>query len=182
MPGAAIRDRLAAAWRAATDDASSLSGLRVRPLAIGWATVELDRATNELGAALGLGDESFRAAPRSAVLGAACRLARGALPRAGSLLVIEPDTEGPLAESLARLGEGPVAWWLGLDPRDDVGGLDRPAADPGRAEVSLRGAGHTVSAPQPGPIGLEQLLLGAGAGPRGSRRLLVLGPAATIPL
>src|SRR6476646_3562137 len=69
---------------------------------IGWATVELDRAAHELPAC-----GPFETAPRDATLGASARRLRpggaaGNPDRArGALLLLEPDTEGLLAASLA---------------------------------------------------------------------------------
>lgn len=51
-------------------------------------------------------------APRSMALGCVCRVATGVLFDGGSLALLEPDTEGRLAASLARLGEGPTVAWL----------------------------------------------------------------------
>jgi hypothetical protein len=72
-------------------------------IAIGWSTVDHDRAAASLGL-------DTTEAPDDEALGARCRLA--ALPDGRPLVLLEPSTEGRLAGSLARLGEGPVAtWW-----------------------------------------------------------------------
>jgi hypothetical protein len=161
-------ERVVGAWRHAVDGAASLSAVFARPVAIGWATVELDRATSELGRALGLprGPRAFRPGSRSAVLGGACRVAAGVLPDGGSLVVLEPDTEGRLAGSLARLGEGPVAGWF-------------VAGAPGVPLEGLLRAGLTVSAEQGGPFGPERLVVGP-ADPVGRYRLLLVPAAGTI--
>jgi hypothetical protein len=115
-------------------------------VAVGWATVELDRAAEELARWLGRG-EIFADAPSSSLLGARCRIGRSGA--AGPWIVLlEPSTEGRLAASLARTGEGWVAVWT-ADPPD---------------------AGRW-SAERPGPLGAERLALG---GPvEGPHRLLV---------
>jgi hypothetical protein len=166
MSTSAVRERLAAAWRAAAD-APVVRAARTRPIAIGWATVELDRATVELAYALGLsgGEDAFRSASRSAALGCACRVAAGALPNGGSLVALEPDTEGRLAGTLARRGEGPSVAWLAPE---------QPAA----ALEALRAAGFTLRAEQDGPFGPERLIVGGAT--NGSHQLLVGRAAGTI--
>lgn len=74
--------------------------------AIGWATVELDRAAASLGAELGT---TFEPASRDALLGASVRRSTAKEPL---ILIEEPDTEGRLSGALARRGEGPVALYL----------------------------------------------------------------------
>jgi hypothetical protein len=136
-----------------------------RPVAIGWATVELDRAGAELARALGLRAERFEPAPRSVALGCACRIATGVLLNGGSLALLEPDTEGRLAASLARLGEGPTVAWL-------------CAEEPMTAVEALRTAGFSASAERNGPFGPERLIVD---GPvHGPHRLLVGPSAGTI--
>jgi hypothetical protein len=170
VPDPTPAQRVASAWRQAADDAASIRSLVVRPLAIGWATVDLDRATGELAASLGLpGDDPFRAGPRSAVLGGTCRIAAGVLPDGGWLVVLEPDTEGRLAGSLARFDEGPVAAWLLVE-----------APAPGLGLEELRRAGLTLSTEGDGPFGPEWLIADGPARAPGRHRILVLGPAGTI--
>lgn len=166
MSGSTTPERLAAAWRTAADG-STTQAAHARPIAIGWATVELDRAVSELADALGLGNGEavFRVAPRSVALGAACRIAPGVLPDGGSLVVLEPDTEGRLARALARLDEGPVAAWL----------TTKVAAS---ALKALHAAGFTVAPERDGPFGLERLIVGGVAG--GQQLLLVGREAGTI--
>lgn len=116
---------------------AALAEARGTVLAVGWATVESDRAAGELSAALALPSDPFEPADDSIVLGARCRIGRGVLAGGRSLVLLEPSTEGRLAATLARLGEGPAAVWL------DTATLDA----------------H-VSAPRPGPLGPERLVLG----------------------
>lgn len=159
------RERVEAALLAAAGTPASRVA-RARPVAIGWATVELDRAGADVAAALGLGVERFEPAPRSLALGCVCRVATGVLLNGGSVALLEPDTEGRLAASLARLGEGPTVAWL-------------RAEEPTTAADALRMAGFALSAERDGPFGPERLIVD---GPvHGPHRLLV-GPAAgTIP-
>lgn len=120
-------------------------------VAVGWATVELDRAARELSHLLVAGSE-FSTAASSLILGARCRVGSAAAPAAVAsglrIVLLEPDTEGRLAAILARSGEGWAAtWWL------------RPAA------------GDALSTARPGPLGEERLLLG---GPATGRHRLVV--------
>jgi hypothetical protein len=105
-------------------------------LAVGWATVELDRAARELSHLLAAGT-GFGPAASSVILGARCR--SGAAAAAGLwIALLEPDTEGRLAGTLARSGEGWAASWV------------------------LAGASgaQRLSAARPGPFGPERLVLG----------------------
>jgi hypothetical protein len=99
-----------------------------RPSAIGWATVELDRAARELAAGLGLTPEAFCPAGDSVALGARCRVAIDALPGGLALAILEPATEGRLAGYLARHGEGPAVIWFAAD---DAAAADVPGTSPG---------------------------------------------------
>ena len=76
-------------------------------VAIGWATVELDRAAAELADRLGP-DAAFTDAAPCDHLGAYCRIAPG-LP---ATVLLEPSTEGRLAATLARHGEGWQVTWV----------------------------------------------------------------------
>ena len=122
-----------------------------------WATVELDRAEAELGPWLGPAT-----APRDGTephLGARTR-ARASRGLPGPVLVLaEPVTEGRLAASLARDGEGPCALYL-----DPVDGLDAWLAG-----AALRGV--AVSAIRRGPLGRSVLIAGRPSGPH----LVVVG-------
>jgi hypothetical protein len=161
-------ERVAQAWLAAQADATASRWIGATPVAIGWATVELDRATSELAVALGLpGAETFRVAPRSEALGGAVRVASRVLQDGGSLAVLEPDTEGRLAGSLARLGEGPMAVWLA------VAGAGTGLEARGRRDLD-------VSSARAGPFGAERLVLGGPGGTPGRYRLLVVRAPGTI--
>lgn len=105
-----------------------------RLLAVGFATVDLERAAAALGGLVEL-------LPDDELLGA--RAARVGDPRA---VVLEPSREGRLAAALARAGEGPAALYLGL------------ASAPLAAAVArLRARGATVVAGH-GPLGPQRLV------------------------
>jgi hypothetical protein len=122
-----------------------------RPIAVGWATVELERAVAELADRLVPGT-AFRPAPDSVLLGARCLVGDLADPVDGAtrMVLLEPATEGRLAATLARHDEGWCASWVEATDAD-------PAAAPTRA--------------QPGPFGPERLL--AGGAMSGPHRLVV---------
>ena len=120
------------AWRALLDAAEAIRAkalVRERtlvevPLAgIGWATVDSDRARRELDALFGL-DPGVEAGhsdgsrwveqPRDAALGARVWLREAPAPDGEPwLVVLEPDTEGRLAATLARWDEGLAVIYLG---------------------------------------------------------------------
>jgi hypothetical protein len=123
-------------------------------LAIGWATVELERAARELAHLLALGG-TFGAAPGSIILGSRCWVGPAADRADLHIVLLEPDTEGRLARTLARSGEGWVASWELV-----------PTGGGARSE-----AGPRLSAARSGPFGPERLVLG---GPlAGPHRLFV---------
>lgn len=125
-------------------------------LAVGWATVELERAARELGSAF---DLEFVEAPGSVHLGCACRRSVATVDGV-HVVLMEPTTEGRLALTLARHGEGLAAAWI----RDEAGPVT-----PDRR----------VSAARPGPFGSERLVLG---GPvSGPHHLLVRGATIRMP-
>lgn len=104
-------------------------------VAIGWATVESERAIAELAGPLGIDASAFVPATGSTVLGSFALVATGVLDGAVDLAVVEPSTEGRLAAHLARHGEGPTVAWL-AQPETDL-------ANPVRSD---------------GPFGPERLL------------------------
>ena len=92
-----------------------------RFLALGWATVDLERA-----AATWPGVR-WQAAPRDSLVGARALVGRGGSPAAAAttdavaadavtIVLLEPDKEGRLAASLARHGEGPAALYVLVPP------------------------------------------------------------------
>ncbi len=129
-----------------------LSNLRV--LGIGWATVELERAAQELLEAFitaGMPDPQWELAPREGLLGATAWAEPGDSARP-SIVLLEPDTESRLAATLARFGEGVAAVYL------------QPAR--GDAVESSR-----LGRPSPGPLGMSRIVL---AGPTWGPHVIVL--------
>ena len=91
--------------------------------------------------------------PDETLIGARCRVGSHAAIR---VAILEPNTEGRLAATLARHDEGPAVLWVAGLPPPDV----------------------RLSTPAPGPFGRERLVLGA---PLGGRHLLIVErPAGTI--
>ena len=119
-------------------------------IALGWATVDTERGAAELS-----DYGPFEPAAGESILGA--RTVVGP-PGPGNLRVaiVEPNTEGRLAATLARHDEGPAVLWVAGAPQGDV----------------------RLSTPADGPFGRERLVLG---GRLGGRHLLVVeAPAGTI--
>lgn len=148
-------DRIQAA-RSATSGGTRMPDGCIRPYALGWATVDLDRAASELARDLGFSADAFVETIGSQVLGARCRVAAATLPDGLSLAILEPATEGRLAATLARLGEGPAVVWYLAD--DDAAGASEWRA---------------------GPFGPERLV--AGDPIHGPHRFLIWPGAGTIP-
>ena len=113
-----------------------------------WATVDLERALREHGRTA---TEAIAAAAAAIVdphLGA-----RVAVIDAGDgrrLALAEPTTEGRLAATLARSGEGPAGWYLAIRTGDTLEAY-RARAD---------GAGLTIGRAETGPFGPSALRLG----------------------
>ena len=163
-PGAVVAGLLEAAARAVEasvagggsavgDDGGA--GLRI--VGIGWATVELDRAAAELGASLDVPAGAWTPADRDQLLGAATALGPRLTPDAHAprLVLLEPDSEGRLAASLARYGEG-VAAVYAMATRAARAAPVVPV--PRAAGDSPPGAARSVIAP--GPLGPARLVLG----------------------
>jgi hypothetical protein len=136
-------DRLVAAGKdilaGATLENSALEGATL--VAIGWATVEIERAEQELEAAIGNGG-SWAEAPRDALLGARAAVYRSIAAASLLVVVLEADTEGRLAASLARHGEGIAATYVTVRPGTVLaaGAFGIPAAGPlGRGRRLARG-------------------------------------------
>ncbi len=110
-------------------DAPDLEGARL--VGIGWATVDIERAQAELGAAIS-DDGSWVEAPRDALLGARSAVSRPGVPGGPVAVVLEPDTEGRLAAFLARHGEGIGAVYVTIRPvsRLAPGAFGIPAGGP----------------------------------------------------
>ncbi len=133
---------------------------------VAWSTVELDRSEQELDPWLFAPDPSLGDgdAHPDAHLGALTRLRRGASLPGGTLVLAEPNTEGRLAGSLARDGEGPCALYL------------RPAGGLGAWAAAARERGVRLSGRRRGPLGSAVLLPGRSVA--GPHLLVVDGPAA----
>ena len=155
-------------WEQATEGPAGLEDLHelalsVAPqlaghpiVALGWATVDIDAVRRRIEADAGFG--AFVAAARDDHLGARAVVHRPGEPSGEPIeVLLEPDTEGRLAASLARHGEGFAAIWFG--PRDDP-----PGAPP-------EGFGRRAD----GPLGPCRLLLG---GPPWGLSVLLLETAA----
>lgn len=124
-----------------------------------WATVDLDRTLVSLGIELGA-----RATMPDVLLGARVVVLPPG-PDGSSLAVAEPITEGRLAATLARHGEGPAGRYVAVL---DLLGMARD-----RAAAS----GIAVSRVEDGPFGPSMLLLiGPVSGPH-----LILCEAAAVP-
>jgi hypothetical protein len=148
--------------RAAAERDPWLAGLRLA--GIGWGTVELERAAEELSAAFAsarLPAPDWAPAARDAHLGATTWVGstgwfgaegapRGlANPELPAVILLEPDLEGRLAATLARFDEGVAAIYLEA-PRPPTTGADAGPYpfDPTR-----------VGAAAPGPLGLGRMVL-----------------------
>jgi hypothetical protein len=119
-------------------------------VALGWATVDTERGVAEL-AAYG----PFEPVADETILGARCVVGP---PATGDIrvAVVEPNTEGRLAATLARHDEGPAVLWVAGTPPADI----------------------PVSTQAHGPFGNERLVLGGRLG--GRHLIVVTGPAGTI--
>jgi hypothetical protein len=159
MPGmaSAAGDRLEVAetdppqGRGSSIGAPAIAGARL--LALGWATVDGDRAA---AAAAGM---RWTAVPRDALVGARALLGdaseigavTGARRVAAATLLLEPDAEGRVAASLARHGEGPAVLYVGLPA---------PAVTAARARLARLGV---RVASGPGPFGSGLAITGTPA-------------------
>jgi hypothetical protein len=133
-------------------------GLRI--VALGWATVDTERTVGDFRAALDATGDGEPGEP-DPLLGAHVRVLHDPRLPGGRVALLEPSTEGRLAATLARDGEGPCALYLA--PPDS---LD---AWLGRA----RSGGVAGSRPDVGPFGRASLVLG---GPVAGPHLLVVDP------
>ncbi len=125
-------------------------------LAVIWATVDAERVV----AGIGLPAVELAEDP---LLGAAVRLVRP--PEGEPIALLEPRTEGRIAATLARAGEGPAGRYV--------------VAEGGLAGVSARASasGIVLSRTEEGPFGPSVLVLGVVTDPH---LVLVDRPAGTI--
>jgi hypothetical protein len=136
---------------------AAVAGPAAVELARIWATVDLDRTLVSLGVDAGA------AAPRPDVLlGARVVVLPPGLDRP-SLAIAEPITEGRLAGTLARHGEGPAGRYIAVP-----GGI-------GAARARAASSGIAVSRVEDGPFGRSMLLL---IGPVSGPHLILCDPAA----
>ena len=120
------------------------AGARARLLAVGIATVDAERYRADRP------DLDVADAPDDELLGARAMVTIGSHP---GIVILEPSTEGRLAASLARLGEGPAALYFESDVSPAAGRIAN------------------------GPLGRARLLPGGHvAGPH----LLIVEPGGTI--
>jgi hypothetical protein len=137
------------AGRSELDAAKSRLG-RLLPeletIGLGWATVDLERAATQPTPFGGVPVTRATDAPDDELLGARCRIVtfRDGPP----VVLLEPSTEGRIAASLARRGEGLAVVYLAAARRDSA--LFARAASLGIA----------MSRPSPGPFGPSALVLG----------------------
>lgn len=141
-----------------------LLGTDGRVLATIWATVDLERA---LGERSGLAGESIGPSLTEPHLGARVVIAEAPSPEGVPVAVAEPTTEGRLAATLARHGEGEVGRYVAVgSPLDEIA----------RRAV---GIGIAVSRPLDGPFGRSVLVL---HGPvTGPHLIIVEAPAVPSP-
>lgn len=117
---------------------------------IGWATVDTDRFERDVVATSGSPRPvPSRDLPDDALLGARCRLLASGVGEP-EILLLEPATEGRIAASLARYGEGPVVVYVVMAARFE--GVLR----------DLRAAGLVLSGEAAGPFGRQRLVSGGG--------------------
>jgi hypothetical protein len=136
-------------------------------VALGWATVDADRAA----AATPLDPaDAFTPLPDDHHLGARVR---GWLARQPATLLLEPSTEGRLAATLARLGEGPAALYL-VAGSGELGAVVSAMS----AHISAMGAAAGRADVRPGPLGPAVLLPG---GPAWGPHLLVVAERPATP-
>jgi hypothetical protein len=134
------------------------AGRSLRTLPVIWATVDMDRALVECG----LNPARATAAVDDPLLGARV-LVLGPRDVDTTIALAEPSTEGRLAATLARHGEGPAGRYVGVPiDLDEVRSL-------------ATAAGIAISRPAVGPFGREVLVLGAGLG---GRSLVLVEPPA----
>lgn len=121
-------------------------------VALGWATVDADRATatTPLDPA-----DAFAPLPDDHHLGARVR---GSVARQPATFLLEPSTEGRLAATLARLGEGPAALYL-VAGSGELGAVVSAMS----AHISAMGAAGGRPDVRLGPLGPAVLLPGAPA-------------------
>jgi hypothetical protein len=133
-----------------------IAGPGARTLATIWATVDIERTLAER--------EISESTPTvgDALLGARVVIVAAAPGPDLPIAIVEPETEGRLAATLARHGEGPIGRYISV-----ADGLDQARARAASIEIA-------VSRVEPGPFGRSMLvLLGPATGPH----LILCDPA-----
>jgi hypothetical protein len=137
--------------------ATVLLGDAPEVLAAIWVTVDVERVLAEIG-------QAGRQLPDDPLLGASVTLV--AAPDGEPIVLLEPRTEGRIAATLARGGEGPAGRYA--------------AAPGGLAGARLRAVaeGLSLSPEYDGPFGRSSLVMDGP--PAGPHLVLVDRPAGTI--
>jgi hypothetical protein len=139
--------------------------------AIGWATVDAERAAGQLRTLLGLPMKDAVSLPAEGLLGARClRLVTEEDEdengdTAPTIVLVEPNREGRIAASLARRGEGVAVAWVA------------PGLDDTRLLARANLGGLVLSPVGRGPFGTERLVVG---GPAWGPHLVFTAPGATM--
>jgi hypothetical protein len=141
----------------------SLAGLAVRIVGLGWATVDLERATADLTADPAADPDTTDRARAGGTLQDELLGAR-ARPIAASadglvVVVLEPFTEGRIARALAHRGEGPAALYLAPADADLAAAVDRLAADGIRTRLGQTALGPGALVLGGPPAGPQVLLV-----------------------
>lgn len=142
-------------------DLAGPGGGRLVLAGIGWATVELDRAERELREWLLDEPPAPGRAGSDPHLGARTRIRWTDTLPGDAIVLAEPSTEGRLAASLARNGEGPCALYLWPEA-----GFDAWIA-------AARGRGVTVGGRRLGPLGAAVVVPVPGVGVAGPHLIVV---------
>ena len=145
---------------------AAISATDATAIAVGWATVDLERAVADVAAAFGLVPEAFVPAGSTSALGARCLVHADGLGAGLALVLLEPETEGRLAATLARHDEGPAVVWFAV-------------TDPAIVGETLRASGVQLGDEAPGPFGPERIL--GGAFTAVPHRLIVRAPGTIRP-
>lgn len=142
-----------------TGEEAPTGSASLRLAGLGWATVDLDRAADELSPWLADGTP-LNTGDADPALGARARVRTSDGLPGDAMVFLEPSTEGRAAASLARDGEGPCALYL------------RPAVglDAWLAEAVSRGVRASRGGSVAGPLG-RQVLVG-GCPPTGPHVIL----------
>lgn len=139
-----------------------LTDVAVRIVGLGWATVDLDRVAADLRLAEGL---AFDVDVRDELLGARGRAVGPVPPDGIRLVILEPFTEGRLAASLARRGEGPAALYLAPTDSDLTGAIDRLSTGGVRTRSGLTALGPGAIVLGLAAAGPQLLLVAVPSGP-----------------